>query len=125
MSKRIELKKDLKSINVKNIYDEIKIVKEISIELERGFGRYSCIELFSKAINKYKIIIAKIRVSYNNLSKRDALRCILLVDEERSVCLILHIYAKNKKRDLLKYEYDALKKMLEEYYINIKENQNE
>lgn len=119
------IKKDLKSINVKSKEAEVKIVQELSAELQRGFGRNSCINLFEKDISTFKIIIAKIRVSYNNSSKRDALRCILLVDQVNSLCIILHIYAKNKKTDLENYEYQALKKMLEEYYIIIKENENE
>lgn len=119
------LKNDLKKIGIEL---KEKIIQEVVYQIVMGFNRKECVKLDYKIDNNKKIyiVLAKIRVKLENERKKESLRCITLVDKTNMLCIILHIYAKNKKEDLNANELKLAKKILS-YYCNevIKENENE
>lgn len=112
------LTNDFKKIGIAKLETKVKIGQEILNEIYLGFGRKSCAELYSKEMNdgnKIKILMAKIRVAYGNKGKSGGLRCIVLVDQKDNICIVFHIYAKNKKNEMTKNEYNSIENILNEY----------
>lgn len=119
------LKNDLKKIGIEL---KEKIIQEVVCQIVMGFNRKECVKLDYKIDNNNKIyiILAKIRIKLENERKKVSLRCITLVDKTNMLCIILHIYAKNKKEDLSTNELKLAKKILSYYYNEvIKEDENE
>lgn len=119
------LKNDLKKIGIEL---KEKIIQEVVYQIVMGFNRKECVKLDYKIDNDKKIfiILAKIRIKLENERKKVSLRCISLVDKTNMLCIILHIYAKNKKEDLSSNELKLAKNILSYYYNEIiRENENE
>ena len=119
------LKNDLKKIGIEL---KEKIIQEVVCQIVMGFNRKECVKLDYKIDNNNKIyiILAKIRIKLENERKKVSLRCITLVDKTNMLCIILHIYAKNKKEDLSTNELKLAKKILSYYYNEvIKEDEHE
>ncbi len=117
------LKKDFKKIGIKTKNEELKIAEAIVSELKHGFGRKDCVNLFCDIIDKKEnifIILAKIKLNKKNNNIGNELRCIVLVDQQNELCLVLHLYAKKNKSDLTPIEKKEAKQMLLNYSEMIK-----
>lgn len=116
------LKNDFKKIGIELKED---IIQEIAAQIIRGFNRKECIKLDYK-INKEQnvhVILTKIKLSLVKKKKKAALRCISIIDEINNLCIVLHIYEKNKKKDLSLEELKLSKNILNNYYLRLlKEN---
>ena len=112
------LKNDLKGFNIRFIN---KLSEEIAAELNRGFGRKDCIILQSKEIDKTRLIlIVKIKLSIKNSSNNNEFRCICIVDQVNMWCIVLHVFGKNKKKDITNDEKKKINKLLNEYFEDLK-----
>lgn len=122
------IKHDFKKNGIKyNEENKLKISQEIVSEIQKGIGRKSCVCLYYLVIDqkrKLKLYLLKIRFGIDEKSKRDAYRSLVLCDEQNGICIILHIYAKNKKENITKKEECEFKNIVEEYILNIKEGEN-
>lgn len=100
------IKHDFKKYGIEYIEEnKLKISQEIVSEIEKGIRGKSCVCLHCLVIDKerkLKLYLLKIRFSIDARNKRDAHRCIVLCDEQNRICIILHIYAKNKKENITK-----------------------
>lgn len=117
------LKKDFKSIGIR--HKDI-IIQELAEELRKGFNRKECSKLYYIKTNDVYVVLAKIRIKLDDKGKKTSLRCILIIDENNNLYLVLHIYEKKNKSNISKFELNSAKNLLDFYYNElIKEYRNE
>ncbi len=111
------LKKDIKNLQKETVE---RIVGEIGASLEQ---KLKVSVLYESRVNNLTVSCIKMRIidDNNNKGKSSGFRCIVIVDEIRKWCIVLHIFKKSDKLNISNDENNKLKKLFNKYVKSLKD----